>query len=62
MRGAQLSRDVLFSYISLEARIPKDHPLRSCAGERDCGNAVVIRLPPGELRNDGSDRGCCENG
>ena len=28
MRGWDVKSDVLFSYVSCEARVPKDHPLR----------------------------------
>ena len=29
MRGAESGQDVLFSYVSIETRIPRDHPLRT---------------------------------
>ena len=29
MRGWDARSEVLFSYVSCEARVPKDHPLRS---------------------------------
>ncbi|MEO8032122.1 MAG: transposase, partial [Gemmatimonadota bacterium] len=32
MRGADLPQDALFSYVSCEARVPADHPLRVLRG------------------------------
>ncbi len=29
MRGADKKQDGIFSYVSLEARVPQDHPLRA---------------------------------
>src|ERR671921_2012593 len=43
MRGADEQTGALFSYLSPEAMVPKDHPLRAI---RPLVNAALARLPP----------------
>src|SRR2546429_5010607 len=43
MRGKDLRSEVLFSYISLETRIPTDHPLRAT---REIVDAALRKLLP----------------
>ena len=41
MRGKDESSGSLFSYVDLEARVPRDHPLRSI---RDLTNAALLEM------------------
>ena len=41
MRGKDESSDSLFSYVDLEARVPRGHPLRSI---RDLTNAALVEM------------------
>jgi len=43
MRGDERIQDGMFSYVSLEQRVPQDHPLR---GVRKLTDAVLLRLSP----------------
>ena len=43
MRGTEEVQDAMFSYISAEQRVPKDHPLRAI---REILNEVLERLSP----------------
>nr|BAL57126.1 transposase [uncultured prokaryote] len=43
MRGRDLRQDALFSYISPEARVPRDHPLRTV---REITDRILRRLSP----------------
>jgi len=56
MRGDDIHQDGMFSYLSPEARVPQDHPLRPCgrwwAGP--CGSSPGRAAPPSRRRS------CCE--
>ena len=43
MRGDERSQDGMFSYVSLEQRVPADHPLRAV---RKFTDAVLMTLSP----------------
>jgi len=43
MRGMVVTQDGMFSYVSLEARVPQDHPLRAM---REMTDTVLERLSP----------------
>src|SRR5271155_176078 len=43
MRGDERIQDGMFSYVSLEQRVPQDHPLRAV---RKLTDAVLLRLSP----------------
>ena len=47
MRGADEQTGALFSYLSPEAMVPKDHPLRAI---RPLVNAALMRLSPAFAR------------
>src|SRR6204780_4604157 len=44
MRGDERIQDGMFSYVSLERRVPQDHPLRAV---RELTGAVLRTLSPG---------------
>ena len=54
MRGDERDQDGMFSYISLEQRVPQDHPLRAV---RKLSDAVLRTLSP-EFDALYSDSGC----
>ena len=43
MRGADLQQSALFSYLSPEQRVPKDHPLRKLLPRVDAALARMSR-------------------
>ena len=43
MRGSDQQQDMMFSYLSTEARVPKDHPLRPI---RQMTNTALQELSP----------------
>jgi len=43
MRGADVKQGSVFSYVSLEARVPKSHPLRRI---REMVDAALVELSP----------------
>ena len=43
MRGSDEAAGAMFSYVDAEARVPKDHPLRSI---REIVNAALVDLSP----------------
>ena len=53
MRGDQRVQDGMFSYVSLEQRVPQDHPLRAVRKLTDTvlGTQMCIRDRHSELTN-----------
>ena len=43
MRGSDIRQEYLFSYISAESRVPKDHPLRII---KDMVDKILVKLSP----------------
>jgi hypothetical protein len=53
MRGTDIQQGGLFSYVSLEERIPADHPLRAVRALLDEALAMLDRLPKRTTRHVG---------
>ena len=55
MRGGDQQPEAMFSYVSMEDRIPQDHPLRAM---RTLVDAVLTDMSPRFTRGTGSGTTC----